>query len=130
MPTDEQVIRNVLETWMRESKSGNVAALADLMSEDVVFLVTGHPPIRGRAKFLETFQQMMPFIEMDGTSTPQEIQVSGDLAYCWNHLTVKVTPKQGGTERKRSGYTLSVFRKSPDGAWRLIRDANLLADES
>jgi ketosteroid isomerase-like protein len=28
-----------------------------------------------------------------------------------------------------TGYTLTVFRKQPDGRWVLIRDANLLMPE-
>jgi three-Cys-motif partner protein len=31
---------------------------------------------------------------------------------------------------RRSGYTLSIFRKNDDGKWVLFRDANLLAAES
>ena len=27
----------------------------------------------------------------------------------------------------RSGYTLTILRKEPDGRWLLVRDANLLA---
>jgi ketosteroid isomerase-like protein len=30
----------------------------------------------------------------------------------------------------RSGYTLAVLRKEPDGAWVIARDANLLMPES
>jgi uncharacterized protein (TIGR02246 family) len=129
LQTDEQAIRDVMDRWMRESQAGNSVALADLMSEDVVFLVAGRPPLRGRAEFLAGFEQVMQHVSINGSSEVQEIQVSGDLAYCWNRLSVQATPRSGGPERRRSGYTLSIFRKFDDGAWRLIRDANLLADE-
>jgi len=36
------------------------------------------------------------------------------------------TPLQGGTAQRRSGPTLSVCRKEPDGRWILFRDANML----
>ena len=26
----------------------------------------------------------------------QEIEVSADLAYCWNHISVTITPNHGG----------------------------------
>jgi len=37
-----------------------------------------------------------------------------------------VTPPDGEAMR-RSGYTLTILRKEPDGRWRLARDANMLA---
>jgi ketosteroid isomerase-like protein len=30
----------------------------------------------------------------------------------------------------RSGYTLTILRKNPNGAWVIARDANLLAPET
>jgi ketosteroid isomerase-like protein len=55
----------------------------------------------------------------------QEIHVEGQMAYCWNHLSVTVTPIAGGPPKERSGYTLSVFRKE-NGTWVIARDANLM----
>ena len=53
-----------------------------------------------------------------------------DLAYCWNRLSVTVTPLPSGAPMRRSGYTLSVLRKKADGRWVLFRDANLLTTDS
>jgi len=30
---------------------------------------------------------------------------------------------------RRSGYTLTILRKEPDGRWRLARDANMLTED-
>jgi len=60
----------------------------------------------------------------------QEIQVSGTLAYCWNHLTVDVQPKNGGTAICAAGFVLSVMKKNSAGQWQLFRDANLLQHET
>ncbi|MET3818769.1 ketosteroid isomerase-like protein [Burkholderia ambifaria] len=48
----------------------------------------------------------------------------GDWAYLRNFLEIDVTPPGGDTVR-RSGHTLTIFRKS-DGRWQLTRDANLV----
>jgi len=37
-----------------------------------------------------------------------------------------ITPRDGGTPMRRSGYTLSILRKEADGRWVLARDANML----
>ena len=38
-----------------------------------------------------------------------------------------MTALDSGSKMERAGHTLTVFRKSPSGAWLLARDANLLA---
>jgi len=47
-----------------------------------------------------------------------------------SHLSVIVTPLQGGAPMRRSGYTLTIFRREADGRWFLFRDANLLTPEA
>src|SRR5205814_6343236 len=116
--------------WMRATAAGDLSKMLSLMAEDVVFLLPGQSPMRGREAFAASFQMARPNNRIEGKSDIQEIQISGDLAYCWNHLTVTMTPLQGGPARRRVGYTLSMLRKKPDGAWVLARDANLLSAET
>jgi len=51
--------------------------------------------------------------------------VLDNWAWMRNHLTVTMTPP-GDTSTRRSGYALTVLRKTPDGRWVVARDANLL----
>jgi uncharacterized protein (TIGR02246 family) len=127
--SDEQAIRDLIAEWMRARKAGDWRAVSRLMTEDLVFLVAGQPPMKGREAFGAGFQAMQGKVQIDGKSETQEIQVSGNLAYCWTKLAVTITPLAGGEAKRRSGYTLSVFRKEPQGNWVLARDANLLTVE-
>lgn len=95
------------------------------MTEDIVFLLPG-TTMRGRETFAEGFRAMAGKIRIEGVPEIQEIHVSGDQAYCWNFLTVTITPVGGGAPVKKAGNVLSVFRRDADGCWRLHRDANLL----
>jgi uncharacterized protein (TIGR02246 family) len=67
----------------------------------------------------------MQGVHMEGTSDIREIAVLGDWAYLRNYITVTLTPPDGAPSR-RAGYTLTIFRKAPDGKWLLARDANLV----
>ena len=73
------------------------------------------------------FRSALGQVRIEGKPNIQEIQVAGDYAFCWNQLSVTVTPLQGGPAQRRAGPTLSVFRKEPDGRWILFRDANMLS---
>lgn len=125
MASDEQQIRELIAKWMTATKTGDVATVLSLMTDDVVFLVVGQQPF-GKDKFAELMKSPpgAPRPQIDGRSEIQEIQVLGDWAYLWTRLNIEVTPP-GKQTVKRSGHTLSVLRKS-GGQWRLARDANLL----
>jgi len=125
MQNDEQEIRQLIATWLSASNAGDTNKVLSLMSEDVVFLMPGQPPMRGRSAFVAGQSGLKPF-NVEATSEIQEIKVFGDWAYTWSQLTVVVTPKEGGSSIKRSGNTLSILQKQA-GAWVIVRDANMLA---
>jgi uncharacterized protein (TIGR02246 family) len=130
MSTDEQAIRELIAEWHRATIAGEVERVAPLMAEDVVFLTAGNPPMKGRATFEEGLRTILKTHRLESKGDIQELQISGDLAYCWNQLTVKITSRAGGDGMMRSGAVLSVFRKRPDGSWVLFRDANLIPPPS
>ena len=129
MPNDEQAIRDLITKWQKATAICDLDSLLKLMDEDVVFLVTGQPPMRGRDAFAAGFQKALARFQIDSTSEIQEIKVTGEWAYCWNHLSVTMTPRESGSPVRRAGYTLTIFRKDADSNWVLFRDANLLAAE-
>lgn len=130
MADDKQQIRDLMDNWNRASAAGDISKILSLMDEDAVFLRAQHPPMRGREAFATQFQKAIEQVRIEATSTVQEIDVSGDMAYCWNELSVTMTPMKGGTPVRHSGPVLTIFRKRSDGTWVLSRDANLLSPES
>ena len=124
MVTDEQAIRELIDTWMRASKAGDTATVLSLMTDDVVFMVPGRQPF-GKEAFAAASKGMAN-VAIDGASEIVELEVMGEWAYLRNRIELTVTPPDGARVR-RSGYTLTILRKEPDGRWRLARDANLLA---
>ena len=124
---DEQAIRNLVAHWHRATAAGDLEAVLRLMAEDVVFLVAGQPPMRGRSAFEKGLRGLLASHDVESEGEVQEIETSGDLAYCWSMLNVRITPKEGGKRVVRSGNAVSILRKHADGRWLVIRDANLLA---
>jgi uncharacterized protein (TIGR02246 family) len=125
---DELQIREVVTRWMDATSAGDLETVLDLMTEDVVFLLPGREPMKGKATFaaVARTRQADEAPRFVASSEIQEIRVSRDWAYVWARLTVLVTPPgSSGSPAVREGHTLSVFRKE-QGRWRLSRDANLL----
>ena len=122
---EQRAIRAGVDEWMTATRRGDTQADLNLMTDDAVFLTAGQPPM-GKADFASaTGSAPDERPVFDGVSEIKEIHVEGSVGYLWSHLTVTVTPPQGGASIKRSGHTLTVFRKI-EGRWLLARDANLL----
>ena len=130
MSADEQAIRDLVALWHSATAKGDVDTLLGLMAEDVVFLVAGKPPMRGRGEFEQGLRALLTQHRIESTGDVQEIQVSGNLAYCWTSLAVRVVSLAGGKATEREGSALSILRKLATGSWVIARDANLLPPSS
>src|SRR3954452_8304585 len=91
MNSDEQEIRQLVTTWIEATKAGDTDTVLSLMADDVVFLVTGQPPMIGKAAFAAAMRAQSGQGErpkFEGKSEIQEVEVLGDWAYMWTKLTV------------------------------------------
>lgn len=128
MTEDERAIRGVVDTWFAASRTGDVPTVLSLMTDDVILMVPGQEPF-GKEGFASRSEGLKN-VRIDGTSDIRELRVVGDWAYLRNYIEMTATPRDGGASVRRSGYTLTVLRKEPDGRWRLARDANLLTTDA
>jgi uncharacterized protein (TIGR02246 family) len=124
MSPDENAIRTLVAVWMQASQQGDLDTVLSLMTDDVVFMVPGREPF-GKDAFRNQSGAMQG-MKMQGQSEIRELKVLDGWAYARNHIALTITPP-GGEPMRRTGYTLTLFRKEADGRWLLARDANLLA---
>jgi uncharacterized protein (TIGR02246 family) len=124
MENDEKAIRQLVTTWLDASKAGDTEKVLSLMTDDVVFLIAGQPPMRGKAAFAAS-QRALKAAKIDATSDIQEMKVMGDWAYIWAKLSVVITLPNGAAPITRAGNTLSILRRQA-GKWLIARDANML----
>lgn len=126
MSEDARQIRELVGSWIAASNKRDLAALMDMMTDDVVFMTPGRPPF-GKAEFAADSERMKD-VAVDARANVQEIEVFGARAYIRNHILVElISPDQ--PPRRMSGYAMSVLRKEADGRWRIARDANLVIPE-
>ena len=123
MSPDERAIRELVDTWMKASRADDTEIVLGLMSDDVIFLVPGREPF-GKQTFAAN-SRSMDGVRLEGSADIRELKVLGDWAYLRNFIEITITPA-GGVPMRRSGFTLTILRKEPDGRWLLARDANLV----
>lgn len=124
MASDGDGIHDLMSSWRRASRDGDVGALLQMVEDDVVFLTPGNPPI-GRKEFEAGFRKFSAKATIETEQDIRELKVAGDFAYAVSHLRVTMTPRQGGKPLVTEGHVLTVFRRN-DGRWRIARDANLM----
>jgi uncharacterized protein (TIGR02246 family) len=125
MATDEDQIRQTMAAWRDATRNGDLDAVLALMTDNATFLTPGKPPMT-REQFAAGFRGFAGKMQVDANQEVHEIHAAGDLAYAWSRLEVTMTANETGASSKRTGEVLTVFRRSPAGAWLLSRDANLL----
>ena len=123
---DEQAIRGLIEAWLRATRDGDVDAVLELMTQDVVCMVPGQAAMHGREAFAQRLRGLLSTHAIESSGEIEEVYVAGDLAYCRTKLSVTAMSKHGATPIARTGHTLSILRKAADGRWQLSRDANLM----
>ena len=126
--TDEERIAERIREWHGATAAGDVSAVLRLMAEDVLFLAPGQPPM-DREAFERGLRAVLASHRVVSTGNVKEIRVLGSWAYVRSELSVTMTPRDGGSSRRRAGPVLSIFRKELDESWVLVRDANMLAPD-
>jgi len=123
MSPDERAIRELVETWMAASRAGDTETVLKLMAEDVIFMVPGREPF-GKQTFAAN-SRSMDGVRLEGSAEICELRLLGDWAWLRNFIDITIMPP-GRPPVRRSGFTLTILRKEPDGRWVLARDANLV----
>ena len=120
---DEQAIRAI------ENRAREAAAAKDLeryvtcYAEDAVLFWPGVPMVTGKAAIREFMQKFLaaPGFSLHFRTARVEVSSDGALAYSYGTNTVSF-PGPGGSLLHDKGKYVSVYRKGPDGAWKVVAD--------
>jgi uncharacterized protein (TIGR02246 family) len=109
------------------AKSGDVATLVGLWTEDAVALPPGESPVIGIEairKWLAKSQAETSAVEIvDYVLDFKEVKILGDEAIEWARTGVTVRPRGASTLLRASGNLLRVLKRQPDGSWKVSRSA-------
>ena len=101
---------------------GDIKTLSALTDDDHIILIPNRAPIVGKAANDAANGSAFERFQFDESWTPEETVIDGDLAYQRGTFTTSSTPKAGGDKRVVSGAFLRIYRRQPDGQWRMTRD--------
>ena len=115
-------IRVALEKWKLDFNAGDASQVCVLFAPDLISDFRGQPE--------DSYSSLCANMQMalnDPAKTYhydleiKEILVSGDLAVVRLVWTLKVHPKAGGRDETTREPGMDIFRRQPDGTWKISR---------
>lgn len=120
----EKEKENLLKTDIEFSKTsvekGAAEAFYLYLADDAVQLPAGLPPIVGREKIRESMSGSSKAV-LKWEPVKAEVAKSGDLGYTWGNYEISWQGEDGRTEKLYGKY-LNIWKKQPDGTWKVVVD--------
>ena len=108
--------------WVPAMERGDAAAVAAAYAADGVLVTSKGEAIRGRAAVAARYRaELMQMGRVIGGGLVQEgVTVSGGLIYEWGHGWLAF--RKEGKRQVSSGPYFTVWRRDPDGSWKILRN--------
>ncbi len=98
------------------------AAFADWFAEDGVALGNGVAPVVGRVAIVKSATWTPQSYQLTWTPTDAVMGPSADVGYTWGHFEGH-SKDAAGNPVTTSGRYITIWRKQPDGTWKVALDA-------
>lgn len=98
------------------------AAFADWFAEDGVALNNGQAPLIGRVAIVKGANWDPKVYQLTWTPTDAQMGPSGDMGYTWGHFEGH-SKDAAGNPVTTSGRYMTIWRRQPDGVWKVVLDA-------
>jgi uncharacterized protein (TIGR02246 family) len=122
---DTGAIERFTAEWNAAMKAKDVTRLVSMVTEDVVFLPPGFPPIRGRQAVEAMYRSFFPqFSRIEQEAVSEEVEVMGDWAFAWGTESTVLIPQGEGAPIRMDGKGLSILKRQADGSWKCARAIN------
>jgi ketosteroid isomerase-like protein len=102
-------------------RAGDAARWADMFTEGAILMAPDVPEAATKKEFHAFAQRQFDEYVWDITITPVEIEIAGGWAYSRTAVSGAGTPKAGGDAIQVDFKELAIWRREPDGSWKLWR---------
>lgn len=98
------------------------AGFASWFADDGVALGNGKQPLIGKVAIAQSATWSPKVYQLTWTPTDAMVSPDGDMGYTWGHFEGR-SKDANGNPVLTSGRYITVWRKQPDGSWKVVLDA-------
>ena len=122
--TVTEAIYESIEIYVDSLMAGDPDRWITCFSEDCIQMPPGGPMNIGKQMLYESISAWLDAYTVSDFKVigDVEIQEAGDWAYSICNYSYHLTPKDGSPSYVFQGKDLSIFKRQPDGTWKLHRD--------
>jgi len=117
------ILINLEHRFAADVATGGGKAFATWFAEDAVSLSNGRPAVLGRGAVATNANWDPKTYQLTWTPTAAQMGPSNDMGFTWGHYEGKSRDAQGQPVLV-SGRYITVWKKLPDGTWKVALDAS------
>lgn len=119
---DEAAIRALRQAFLESQAAGDAERIAAFYTDDAIMMGPDAPSVTGidaiRAGSVDFYKQY----EWSTQEPVEELQVLGNWAFTRTTWSGTRTDKSTGTAVQVSGKAVHIYRRQPDGTWKIAID--------
>jgi ketosteroid isomerase-like protein len=123
MTPGEEFLYQLDEKFAAETAKGGGAAFASWFAPDAVTLADGKAPVVGHDAIAAQATWTPRSYQLTWTPEGARLGPSGDMGFTWGHYQ-GVSKDAEGNPVTTSGRYITVWKKQPDGQWKVALDAS------
>ena len=109
--------------FAHDTAQGGGPAFAQWFADDAVELSNGKAPVVGHAAIVAGATWTPQQYQLSWTPEGGRMSPSGDMGFTWGHYEGRAKQRDG-TPIVTSGRYMTVWKKQPDGSWKVALDAS------
>ena len=123
MKPGKAILFDLEAKFAKETAEGGGKVFATWFAEDGVSLANGQAPVRGRDAIAKEATWSPKDYQLLWTPTDAVMSATGDMGYTWGHYEGHSRDADGNAN-VTSGRYLTIWRKEPDGSWKVALDTS------
>ena len=119
---DRAAIARTAAEWLTAVNASDADRCGAVWVADGVLMPAHHPLVRGRQAIVEYFRSLFSRSTVGLRFTSSHIHLAGDTALEDVTYTAVIRRRDGVSRIKDAGKAVHVYRRQPDGSWKLSLD--------
>ena len=121
---DDAAVRALIRQTARYNNEADTLGWVGLFEDGAVYMPPGTPEVATEAGLLEMAAAGFGGYETSIDIEPLEVVILGDWAFARSQVRGTATPRAGGDTSEVDVKQLVLYRRQPDGTWRIARMIN------